>query len=46
VGLGGRIYYLGTYTDEEEAARVASAWRAEHLPFSVDAALTDLVVPR
>lgn len=30
--LGGRLYNLGTYTDVEEAARVAHEWRLENLP--------------
>lgn len=36
--IGGRRHYLGRYSDEEEAAAVASAFRAEHMPFSDDAA--------
>jgi hypothetical protein len=35
----GRLRYLGVYADEEEAAAVASAFRAKHKPFSEDAAL-------
>lgn len=34
----GRLHRLGYFDDEEEAARVASAFRAEHMPFSADAA--------
>jgi hypothetical protein len=30
-------YNLGYFTNEEEAARIASEWRAEHMPFSADA---------
>jgi hypothetical protein len=33
---GGRT--LGRFDSEDEAAAVASAWRAEHMPFSQDAA--------
>lgn len=32
-----REYSLGTYDTPEEAAAAASAFRAEHMPFSVDA---------
>lgn len=35
--LGGKTYCLGTFDTEEEAGAVASAWRAEHMPFSPDA---------
>lgn len=35
--VNGRIYHLGRFTDELEAARVVSDWRAEHMPFSIDA---------
>lgn len=35
--LNGKRIFLGSYDDEHEAARVASAWRAEHMPFSADA---------
>jgi hypothetical protein len=37
VKLNGKIHYLGLYTDEEDAARVAAAFRAEHMPFSAEA---------
>jgi hypothetical protein len=32
--IHGKMYNLGLYADEAEAARVAAAWRAEHMPFS------------
>jgi hypothetical protein len=34
VRLGGRTHYLGQFADKREAARAASAFRAEHMPFS------------
>lgn len=36
VRLNGKNHHLGFYEDEVEAARVASAWRAEHMPFAVE----------
>lgn len=36
-GVGGRQRFLGRFDSEEEAAAVASAFRAEHMPFSVEA---------
>lgn len=33
----GRMHGLGLYSDRDEAARVASAFRAKHMPFSSDA---------
>lgn len=36
--LNGKQHYLGRYDDEEEAGAVAAAWRAEHMPFSREAA--------
>lgn len=36
VRLGTRLHNLGTFTDEEEAARVAAAFRREHMPFSIE----------
>lgn len=35
--LNRRRYTLGSYQDELEAARVASEWRTQHMPFSVEA---------
>jgi hypothetical protein len=32
--IRGKMYNLGLYADEAEAARVAAAWREEHMPFS------------
>lgn len=36
VKLGGLRRNLGRFADEEEAAAVASRWRAEHMPFAVE----------
>lgn len=36
--LDGVVHYLGLYVSEDEAGRVAAEWRAEHMPFSEDAA--------
>jgi hypothetical protein len=35
--VDGEQYKLGLFNDELEAARVAAAWRAEHMPFSQEA---------
>lgn len=35
--LNGRQFHLGRFHSEEEAAAVAAAFRAEHLPFSQEA---------
>lgn len=35
--LNGREFHIGYFTDEEEAARCVAAWRAEHMPFAVEA---------
>lgn len=34
---GGRIHFLGRFDDEDEAGRAASDFRAEHMPFAVEA---------
>jgi hypothetical protein len=31
-----KLYHLGRYTSEIEAARAAAAFRAEHMPFAVE----------
>jgi hypothetical protein len=36
--LNGVRHYLGRYRTEDEAGAVSAAWRAEHMPFSVEAA--------
>ena len=36
VRLGNKLHNLGTYDSEEEAARVAALFRAEHMPFSAE----------
>ena len=33
-GLNGKVHYLGLYDYPEEAARIASDWRSEHMPYS------------
>ncbi len=33
--LGGKRHHLGVYADKEEAARAATAWRREHMPYSI-----------
>lgn len=38
VSVLGRNHYLGLFDDEDDAGRAAAAWRAEHMPFSSDAA--------
>jgi hypothetical protein len=35
-GVGGRVYHLGRYRSEDEAARVAAAFRREHMPYATD----------
>lgn len=37
VTLDRKVHCLGTFDDLEEAARSASAFRAEHMPFAADA---------
>lgn len=32
----GRSHYLGSFSSEEEAGRVAAAWRLRNMPYSVD----------
>lgn len=34
VWLNGKFHYLGLFADEEAAARIASDFRREHMPFS------------
>src|SRR5205823_2166668 len=34
VRLKGRNYYLGRFSSEQEAARVAATWRREHMPYA------------
>lgn len=34
----GRLHWLGAFDDEERAAEVAVAFRAEHMPYSVETA--------
>lgn len=36
--VAGKTHRLGNFESEDEAARVAAAWRAEHMPFSSEAA--------
>ena len=36
IQCAGVAHNLGYFTDELEAARSASAWRKEHMPFSVE----------
>ena len=36
VRVGGKLNHLGTFDNEEEAARVASDFRREHLPYSYE----------
>jgi hypothetical protein len=36
--VGGKIRYLGLFSSEEEAGKVAAAFRKLHMPFSSDAA--------
>ena len=37
VGLNGRNRYLGTFDDPAEAGRVASEFRARHMPYAIEA---------
>lgn len=34
VTLNGENHYLGTFTDEDEAGRVAQEWRRKNMPYS------------
>ena len=34
--LGGQIHHLGFFTDEQEAADAAAAWRELHMPFTTN----------
>lgn len=34
--LNGRHFFLGRFDSEEQAARVASEWRRQHMPFSTE----------
>ena len=34
--LNGRAYHLGRFDREKDAAAVAAAWRAEHMPYSAE----------
>lgn len=36
VVLAGKMHYLGLFIDESEAAAVASTFRWEHMPFSIE----------
>lgn len=36
VAMDGQTYRLGSFHDEEEAARVASEWRKAHMPYSLE----------
>lgn len=36
VRVGGKLHNLGTYAEEEEAARVAAAFRRQNMPFSIE----------
>jgi hypothetical protein len=36
--VGGRNHHLGDFSSEEAAGAAAAAFRAEHMPFSVEAA--------
>lgn len=38
VNVDGKRTYLGYFDDEDEAGRVAAEFRAQHMPFSADAA--------
>jgi len=39
VTVAGEQHYLGVFDDEEDAGRMASSYRAAHMPFSSDAAM-------
>ena len=34
--IAGKMHHLGYFTDEDEAGRVAAAFRAEHMPFATN----------
>lgn len=34
--LGGRLHWLGSFDDELEAARAASEWRSQHMPYAIE----------
>ncbi len=36
--VGGRFHHLGVFASEEDAGRVASEFRAKHMPYAVEAA--------
>lgn len=36
--LDGKVYHLGRFDREEDAARVVAEWRRQHMPFSEEAA--------
>lgn len=34
--LHGKLHWLGSFDDEAEAARVASDWRRQHMPYALE----------